>query len=193
MVVFPQKWYQHPHQPEFLNIRWFGRRLSHFSFKSGFAQKRIPKISHKLGSLNVRGFGHDLSPKNLKIAWNDFLFSSLEGEIQRLPFPFSASAESCCRPSSRKVSEKSVRELSATLNFKVSCLGVMASRSRSRAEGPHWFCWFSYMKNNKTKKAGIMWIKTFRVSCGVLRPPRQRSKVSKTFRTKFEKKVSRSL
>lgn len=116
-----------------------------------------------------------------------FYFASLEGEIQRLPFPFSANAESRCRPSSRKVSEKSVRELSATLNFKVSRLRVMASRSRSRAEGPHWFCWFSYMKNNKTKKAGIMWIKTFRVSCGVLRPPRQWSNVSKTFRTKFEK------
>ena len=35
-----------------------------------------------------------------------------------------------------------------------------------------------------------MQIKTFRVSCGALRPVRQRSKVSKTFRTKFKKKFS---
>ena len=117
-----------------------------------------------------------------------FKFAWPECEFRRLPFHFSANAERRCRPSSWKVFEKSVRELSGTLNFNVSCLGLMASRSRPRAEEPHWFCWFSYMKNNKTKKAGIMWIKTFRVSCGALRPPRQWSKVSKTFRTKFENK-----
>ena len=87
MVVFPKKWDQHPHQTEFLNIRWFGRRLSHFSFKSGFAQKRIPKISQKFGSLSVRGFGHDLSAKNLKIAWNDFLFCFARGWNSKIAFP----------------------------------------------------------------------------------------------------------